>query len=119
MHEKLTALVQNANKFSDKAHQVSPSQFAAFGMGICSRYGKCDEVVEMLRFAQAAAGASVAHYVKDVNYDSKASICTFELDDAVVEGGEIERTLLGIAKATISHFYWFDDEIFDDGESSS
>lgn len=119
MHEKLTALVQNAAKFSDKAHQIQPSQFTAFGVGIGSRYGKCDEIVQMLQFAQAAAGASVAHYVKEVDYDSKASICAFELDDAVVEGGEIERTLFAIAKETISHFLWFDDEFFDDGESAT
>ena len=119
MHEKLTALVQNATKFSDKAHQIQPSQFSAFGIEIGSRYGKCYEIIQMLQFAQAAAGASVAHYVKGVDYDSKASICAFVLDDAVVKGAEVERALFAIAKATISHFYWFDDEVFDDGESAN
>lgn len=79
MHEKLTALVENAAKFSDKTHQIKPSQFSIFGIEIGSRYGNCDEIVEMLRFAQVSAGAAVAHYVKEVNYDSKASICAFEL----------------------------------------
>ena len=81
MHEKLTALVRNSARFSDKAHQTQPSQFSAFGIGIGSRYGKCDEIVQMLQFARAAAGASVAHYVKEVDYDSKASICAIVLDD--------------------------------------
>jgi hypothetical protein len=117
MHEKLTALVQNAATYSDKAHQVMPSQFSAFGIGIGSRYGKCDEIIEMLQFCQAAAGASVAHYVKEVNFDSKACVCSFELDKAVVEGGEVERALFAIAKRTFTHFYWFDEEIIDAGQS--
>lgn len=117
MHEKIEALVNTVKTFSDKAHQVTPAQFSAFGIGIGSRHGKCDEIIEMLTFCQAAAGASVAHYVKEVNYDSKACICSFVLDGAVVEGGEVEQVLLHIAKSTFSHFFWFEDEIIDDGEA--
>jgi hypothetical protein len=117
MHDKLTSLIQNATTFSDKGHQVVPSQFSAFGIGIGSRYGKCEEIILMLQFCQAAAGTSVAHYVKEVNFDSKACVCSFVLDESVIEGGEIEQVLFGIAKKTFSHFYWFDEEIIDDGES--
>lgn len=52
-----------------------------------------------------------------VKYDSKACTCSFVLDDAVVEGGEVEQVLLHIAKSTFSHFLWFEDEIIDDGEA--
>ena len=115
MKDKISALVRNAETFSDKGHQVSPATMDAFGISLSSRYGKCSEMIEMLQFAQAAAAGAVAHYVKEVSYDSKASICAFELDDSVAEGSEIERELLGVAKKTISHFFWFDDEHFDDG----
>jgi hypothetical protein len=97
MQEKIAALVKNVSKFSDKAHQIVPSQISAFGIGIGSRNGKCTEIIEMLEFSQAVAVASVAHYVKEIDYDSKASICSFMLDDAVVEGGELEQALLAIA----------------------
>ncbi len=115
MKDKIYALVRNASTFSDKGHQVSPATLDAFGIDISSRYGKCGEIIEMLRFAQAAATAAVAHYVKEIAYDSKASICAFELDESVLEGSEIERELFAIAKATITHFFWFNDEHFDDG----
>lgn len=114
MKDKISALTRNANTFSDKGHQVSPDTIDAFGISLNSRYGKCGEMVEMLQFAEAAAVGAVAHYVKEVSYDSKASICAFELDESVTEGSEIERELFAIAKKTIRHFFWFDDEHFDD-----
>ncbi len=119
MKDKISALVRNAATFSDKGHQVSPAAFEAFGIGLDSRYGKCEEIVQMLRFAQAAAAAAAAHYVKEITYDSKASICAFELDESVVEGSEIERELFAIAQRTISHFFWFNDEHFDSGSSDA
>lgn len=115
MKDKISALVRNATTFSDKEHQVFPASIDAFGICVSSRYGKCDEIVQMLQFAQAAAVAAVAHYVKEMDYDSKACICAFELDESVVEGSEIERELLAIAQRTIRHFFWFNDEHFDDG----
>lgn len=115
MKEKISALARNAETFSDKGHQISPDAIEAFGISLSSRYGKCREMIEMLQFAQAAAVGAVAHYVKEVSYDSKASICAFELDQSISEGSEIERELFSIAKKTISHFFWFDSEYFDDG----
>jgi hypothetical protein len=114
MKDKISALARNAETFSDKGHQVSPVTIEAFGISLSSRYGKCGEMIEMLQFAQVAAVGAVAHYVKEVGYDSKESICAFEFDESVTEGSEIERELFGIAKKTISHFFWFDSEHFDD-----
>jgi hypothetical protein len=112
-HKKLSELVTNAESFDEKATQVLPTGMVAFGIEIDSRYGKCSELIELLKFAQAAASAAVAHYVKEAFYDSKASICSFELDIAVIRGSEIEEELLSIARATVGHFMWFDDEVFD------
>ena len=114
-HDKLAKLIGNSEAFSEKAKQVTPSGFVAFGIDIDSRYGKCGEIIELLQFAQAAAAASVAHYVKEAFYDSKASICSFELESSVVRGSEIEAALLNIARKAVRHFMWFDEEIFDSG----
>lgn len=114
MKDKISALTRNAKTFSDKGHQVSPDTIEAFGISLSSRYGKCGEMIEMLQFAQGAAVGAVAHYVKEVSYDSKASICAFELDLSVTEGSEIERELFDIARKTISHFFWFDSEHFNE-----
>ncbi|MBS4097119.1 MAG: hypothetical protein KGZ83_09845 [Sulfuricella sp.] len=119
MKDQISALIRNAASFSEKEHQVYPSAFDVFGIGISSRYGKCDEIVQMLLFAQAAASSAVAHYVKEIDYDSKASICAFKLVESVVEGSEIEHELFAIAQRTISHFFWFDEEYFDDGTSGA
>lgn len=116
MQDKISALIRTAKCFSDKGQQVTPASFGAFGIALTRRYGKAYELIEMLQFAQSAASASVAHYVKSVEYDSKASICSFVLDESVVDGSEVERQLLAIAKSTIAHFYWFDDEHFDTGD---
>jgi hypothetical protein len=118
MEKHVLSIAQNAARFSDKAHQIKPSSFEAFGITISSRYGKCGEIVELLQFAEAAALSSVAKYVLEVDYDSKASICAFKLDPTVVVGSEVERALFAIANETVSHFFWFDDEYFDDGESA-
>lgn len=118
MEKHVSSIVQNAARFSDKAQQVIPAGFEAFGISISSRYGKCGELIELLQLAQAAALSAVAQYVHEVDYDSKASICSFKLDAGVVFGSEVERTLYAIAKKTVSHFFWFDDEHFDDGESA-
>lgn len=119
MKDKISALVRNAETFSDKGHQVSPAAFDAFGIALSSRYGKCGEIIQLLQFAQTAAAGAVAHYVKEVTYDSKASICAFDLDGSVTKGSEIERELFAIAEKTISHFFLFDDEHFDDGTSDA
>jgi hypothetical protein len=112
-NQHLSKLIDNAETFAEKAKQVTPDSLVAFGMEIESRYGKCEELIELLRFAQAAALASVAHYVKVASYDSKASICTFELDPAIVRGTEVEARLLSIAREHVRHFAWFENDIFD------
>lgn len=109
MKVKICGLIRSAEAFAEKGQQVSPNKLYAFGITICSRYGNAGEIVEMFRFSHASALAAVAHYVKEVFYDSKAGVCSFDLDESVVEGSEFEREIFSIAKCTISSFVWFGD----------
>ena len=93
--------------FDEKAQQVQPDSFAAFGIEIISRNGKADEIVQMINFARLAALSDVAHYVKEVFYDSKACICTFKLTEAVVDGDAVATELRRAAKESIAQFDWF------------
>lgn len=67
--------------FDEKAHQVSPAAVNAFGINLMTRYAKADELVEMLNFAKLAAVAHLHTLVKELFYDSKACLCTIELED--------------------------------------
>lgn len=90
--------------FGEKTHQVIPESLIAFGMDISSRYGKAQELIQMIQFAQEACKQGVSNYVKSVFYDSKAGICTFELDPAVKAGDRVAEALWRAAKKTISQF---------------
>lgn len=96
-----------ADYFAEKAGQVEPDTLIAFGITISSRYGKADELIEMLSFCQLVALANVAHYVKEVSYDSKACICSFTLVDSVVSGDPIATQIHSAAKQTIRQFELF------------
>ena len=110
MEKKIVALVKNAEAFAEKGQQVSPSEFIALGIILKSRYGKVAEIVSMLRFAEAAAHSAVAHYVKELFFDSKYGACSFVLDETVLKGSEIERELFRIAEQTVGTFFWFDEQ---------
>lgn len=107
---RIDALLLNSATFADKGRQVVPDTITAFGIHLSSRHGKVYEVIDMLGFATEAAKGALAHYVRAVNYDSNACVCSFELDKSVVKGSEIELELFRVAKSTIPHFYWFDEE---------
>ncbi len=94
--------------FGEKTAQVEPATFSAFGIAITSRYGKAHEMAEMLTFARLAAVKDFAHYVKEIYYDSKATLCTFELQSSVKDCDPVARQLHLLAKESISQFQWFD-----------
>lgn len=94
--------------FEEKSQQVSPNSFTAFGIEISSRYGKANEIIEMINFSRLAAQRDVAHYVKSMFYDSKANICTFELVDSVKVFDPVATSLKQAAFETVSQFDWFD-----------
>jgi hypothetical protein len=107
MDKKIAAIVENAAFLAEKGRQVAPGSLTAFGIQLCSRYAKAEEIVELLRFAEEATKACVAPYVKSVFYDSNSRCCSFELDNAVEFGSDIERELRIVGNRTLSQFDWF------------
>jgi hypothetical protein len=93
--------------FGEKSHQVEPSVLTAFGIEISSRYGRAEEIRELLRFADLAAQSKVSHYVKRAFYDSKAPMCSLELDPGVQEGDAVASLIFEAASASIRLFDWF------------
>lgn len=110
-------LIETSKMFSEKGQEISISKFTVFGIEISSRYGKANEIVEMINFARLAAINCCSHYVKSIFYDSKSCCCTIELCDSIFCGNEIEKTLFLIAEKTIHLFEWIDGCVY--GESQS
>ena len=95
------------NWFAEKQQQVEPSAFNAFGIEVDSRYSQADEIIELIAFARTCAEKRLAHFVKRAFYDSKANVCSFELDPAVREGDTVADAILESAFETIGQFDWF------------
>lgn len=93
--------------FAEKHQQVEPPVLTAFGVEIESRHAQAEEIVQMINFARACAERKIAHYVKRAFYDSKAYLCTIELDPAVKEGDTVANSVLDAAAETIGQFDWF------------
>ena len=94
--------------FGEKSHQIEPSAFEAFGVPIDSRYGQAHELIELMNFTELLAEKKVAHYVKRAFYNSKACMCTLELDPSVQQGDAVADAILEAATETIGQFDWFD-----------
>ena len=92
--------------FAEKAHQVSPDMLNAFGINLLTRYGKVDELVEMLNFTKLAAIANVHTLVKELFYDSKACLCTIELEDESQWLSDEGLQLRDCAARSIRQFQW-------------
>jgi hypothetical protein len=92
--------------FAEKAHQVTGNEFQAFGISLMTRYGKADELVEMINFARLAAMGELHLLVKTVFYDSKANLCTIELFDESLWNTEEGIALRKCAKQSIRQFQW-------------
>src|SRR5690349_16892744 len=93
--------------FGEKTRQVVPDLVSAFGIVLQSRYARAKELSEMLEFAELAARAGCAKYVKRVFYDSKACLCTFEFAPEVTAGDPIAARLRACADAAVGQFDWF------------
>ena len=94
--------------FGEKSSQIEPCVLKAFGIEIFSRYGQSSELIQMMQFAEECAKRKVEHYVQKVFYDSKACMCSFELDDAVKEGDAVANAIHAAASETIGQYLWFD-----------
>jgi hypothetical protein len=99
------------NYFEEKAGQIDPGAFTAFGMAISSRYDQADELVELIAFARLVAEKKVTPYVKQAWYNSKASLCTIELDSSVQERDAVADAILEAATETLTQFDWFGNPI--------
>jgi len=88
--------------FGEKSEQVAPGTLSAFGIKLWSRYGKADELIEMLGFAQDLAEAELHGHVREMFYDSKAFICSFELTEGLPQA--VSDRILNLALNHISQF---------------
>lgn len=110
MDDQISALIKNAETYSEKGNQLTPSALSALGIQIESRYGKISEMIDMLRFVELAASRAIAHYVTRISFDSKHGSCSFVLSEHVRQGSEIERELFMTANECFTGFQWFDEE---------
>lgn len=78
-----------------------------FGISIDSRYGKAHELAEMLNFTYEIAQENLEGAVRSIFYDSKADLCTFELNPDVEEHSDIAKHIFSAAEKTISQFELF------------
>ena len=88
--------------FGEKSEQVAPGTLTAFGIKIWSRYGKAWELVEMLSLAQDLAEAGLHGHVREMFYDSKAYICSFELTGDLSNG--VNERILNLALERLDQF---------------
>lgn len=94
--------------FEEKSSQIDIDSMTAFGIPISTRYSKADELIEMISFCRECAKYNINKYVKSVFYDSKANLCTFELDTSVKKYSKLGRKLREIADKTIEQHALFD-----------
>ncbi|MDH6185509.1 hypothetical protein [Polaromonas sp. CG_23.6] len=92
--------------FAEKAHQISDDGLTAFGIGLLTRYGKADEMAEMLTFARLAAAKGLHELVKEVFYDSQANLCTIELFDDSLYLSAQGLALRDCAAQSLRQFQW-------------
>lgn len=93
------------NKWIDSKSQISEGSMTAFGISICTRHFKANEMAEMLMFCHQVAMAGLETSVAEVFYDSNACICSFELNN-VEPYSELDHQLLMIARNTLGQFEW-------------
>lgn len=93
--------------FGEKSIQIEPCEIMAFGIRLSSRYGKADEIIEMIKFAKSAAMCDVAYCVKAVSYDSQSQCCFFTLAPSVDPYGELAGKIHSVAEKTIRQFDLF------------
>jgi len=109
MSGALKRAVAVAKSFDEKAPQLSCGALSAYGIELSTRYSKCSEMIEMLHFAQLAAEAGAAAFVKSLFYDSKASLCTFTWHGEI--DAEAEATLRACADRSIMQYQWVNGDI--------
>lgn len=95
--------------FDEKSCQVEPFTLVAFGITICSRYGKADEIIEMLACCRRLAEGSLSQYVKELFYDSKGCTCRIICIDSIVPDTPIANAIHSIAEQSFAQFILLDN----------
>lgn len=88
--------------FAEKTQQVHPHSFTSFGIEVISRYGKASEIVEMIKFTEHLASQDVGHYVKQVDFDSKSTVCTVYISKDVQKNDLVDQRIRSAAAQHIS-----------------
>lgn len=92
----------NKDWFEEKATQIEPGGFIAFGIQCSSRYGKKYELIDMLNFCEQCACKRVNKYITSLFYDSKACICDIEYNEEQSYIDGVHDIILNIANKTLS-----------------
>ncbi|MGS3177859.1 hypothetical protein CF139_02435 [Aeromonas hydrophila] len=92
--------------FDEKARQTSVDSMLSFGIPICSRYAKANDLAEMLMFTHRVALLGLHEHIKNVFYDTKACLCVIELHDEEMWYDEAGEKIKGCAEKSISQFQW-------------
>lgn len=88
--------------------EITPEKLVVLDVEIWSRHGYLYEMLEMINFVKYLNEDNITKHVKTVFYDSKVSICYFDLDEKVEQDQALANRVLFAAKNTISQFNWFD-----------
>jgi hypothetical protein len=92
---------------AEHVRQLDTEALTAFGIRLWSRHAQAHEMIELLRFALAAADANVNVFVREVFYDSRASLASLTLSAAIEGAGPAARAaVLAAARASLSQFLW-------------
>ncbi|ORJ13448.1 hypothetical protein A7D02_07490 [Aeromonas salmonicida] len=92
--------------FDEKARQTSVDSMLSFGIPICSRYAKANDLAEMLMFTHRVALLGLHEHIKNVSYDTKACLCVIELHDEEMWYDDEGRKIKSCAEETIQQFQW-------------
>ncbi|WP_129140865.1 hypothetical protein [Modicisalibacter coralii] len=90
--------------FEPQAHQVEPGEMRAFGVPICSRHARANELCEMLRFVQDVATQGAAAHLKQVLFDSDSGVCHIDVDESAPLYGRVEHQVQKAARKHLSRF---------------
>lgn len=86
---------------------VSVDSMNAYGIDICTRHGKANELAEMLSFCVAIASVGLQSRVTSLFYDSNSCCCTIELCPSVEQFDDAADAIEKAALKTIGQFEWF------------
>jgi hypothetical protein len=105
--QQISQYSDSDNYFDEKSSQVKPSKLSAFGISIESRYGKSDEIIEMIEFAMNATKIGINKEISSLFYDSKACICNISTAADIEKlSNKLNSKIEWVACRTLGQFEW-------------